>query len=324
MMVRTPAPSHTGATGSNAATLNGVYKQQQPDLYRKVDGVDGDGKEGVWLYFATDRRWHVSSRTANMAARKPCEHSYGHTITPVADTAGKPAPPRQPHEVKGGWLVDLGGDDVGESVKESTVAVAAIAADEAARLAAASTAAWDTAVGAAAGGETLVVAGTTGPRQKYIDGRYRRVDGRAPGQAPVYELVLPDDQKGEKGVHLGVGCDGCGACPIRGLRNKCTTPGCDYDLCATCCGSAEKKAAHAGGKHAFAAYETKRWLYLSHVAKWFVSGVRADMEKRLNRGFAFSAAAVPDGTLPTAVAGWDVGGEVQTCVVVTAEAAVEG
>ena len=115
----------TGATGSNAATLNGVYKQQQPDLYRKVDGVDGDGKEGVWLYFATDRRWHVSSRTANMAARKPCEHSYGHTITPVADTAGKPAPPRQPHEVKGGWLVDLGGDDVGESVKESTVAVAA-------------------------------------------------------------------------------------------------------------------------------------------------------------------------------------------------------
>ena len=64
---------------------------------------------------------------------------------------------------------------------------------------------------------------------------------------------------------------------------KCQTAGCDYDLCATCCASDEKRAAHADGKHAFAAYETLRWLYHSHVAKWFVSGVRADMEKRLQK-----------------------------------------
>ena len=311
----------TGAQGGNAATLNGVYRQQkQDDVYRKVDGIVGaDGKEGVWLYYATDRRWHVTSRTANKDARKPCEHSYGHTITAAAADTAMPPPPQ---DVKGGWLVDLGGDDVGESVKESSVAVAAITADEAARLAAAAAASWDAAVAAsAATGDTVLVAGTTGPRKKYIDGRYRRMDGRAAGQAPVYELVLPENQKGEHGVHLGVGCDGCGACPIHGLRMKCQTAGCDYDLCTKCHGTAEKKAAHADGKHTFAAHETKRWLYLSHVGKWFIGGVAADMAKRLNRGFAFSAAAVPEGTLPTAITGFDVGGEVQSGVTVTVEGA---
>ena len=50
-------------------------------------------------------------------------------------------------------------------------------------------------------------------------------------------------------VHAGVRCDGCGVCPIKGMRYKCNT--CvDFDFCSTC-NDEKAETMHANGGHLF-------------------------------------------------------------------------
>ncbi|ETO00357.1 hypothetical protein RFI_37090 [Reticulomyxa filosa] len=66
------------------------------------------------------------------------------------------------------------------------------------------------------------------------------VNGKDSGLWKMHvDMWREEEHNGGQGVHLNVKCDMCGACPIRGIRYKCSVCG-NYDLCEGC---------EASGKH---------------------------------------------------------------------------